>query len=188
MSKVLFDVIRHIKGSALTQGEVDMVISALSPAPPPPAAAPGNGRRVSAKGINLLHSFENCKLQAYPDPGSIDGHPWTIGWGSTGPDIKKGLVWTQQQADDRFARDLGRFEKGVAMLAKNTTTNQFDALVSFAYNVGLGALGSSTLLKLHNAGNYGGAAAQFARWNKNDGKVMRGLTRRRTAEAALYKS
>jgi lysozyme len=145
-------------------------------------------KRVSQAGVDLIHSFESCKLTAYPDPGSVDGKPWTIGWGSTGPGIAKGVVWTQQQADDRFAADLARFEKAVALMAPVTTQSQFDALVSFAYNVGLSALNDSTLLRLHNKGDYAGAKDQFARWSKNDGKVMNGLTRRRAAEAALYGS
>lgn len=180
MSKALFDVVRQIKGAALTQADVDALNAVLSPAP----AAPG--KRVSKAGTDLIHSFESCKLTAYPDPGSRDGHPWTIGWGSTGPGIVKGVVWTQAQADARFAADLGRFEKGVALMAPVTTQSQFDALVSFAYNVGLAALNDSTLLRMHKAGDYTGAKAQFARWDKNDGKVLKGLTRRRAAEAALY--
>lgn len=69
-----------------------------------------------------------------------------------------------------------------------TTQHQFDAMVSFAYNVGIGNLTKSTLLKLHKAGNYAGAADEFATWNKAAGKVMAGLTKRRAAEAALYRS
>lgn len=145
-----------------------------------------DGRKVSKAGLDLIHSFEQCRLSAYPDPGSADGHPWTIGWGSTGPGIAKGVVWTQQQADDRFAADLAKFERGVSIMAPKTTQGQFDALVSFAYNVGLAALNDSTLLRMHKAGDYAGAQLQFARWNKNDGAVMKGLTRRRAAEAALY--
>lgn len=178
MSKALFDCVRQIKGAPLTQADVDALNAVLTP----PAAS----KRVSKAGIDLIHSFESCRLSAYPDPGSVDGHPWTIGWGSTGPGIAKGLVWTQEQADARFAADLGRFEKGVALMAPVTTQNQFDALVSFAYNVGLAALNDSTLLRLHKAGNYAAAKDQFSRWDKNDGKVMKGLTRRRAAEAALY--
>ncbi len=178
MSKALFDAVRAIKGSALTQADVDAINVALAP----PAAS----KRVSKAGIDLIHSFESCKMTAYPDPGSVDGHPWTIGWGSTGPGIAKGVVWTQAQADERFAADLGRFEKAVALMAPVTTQNQFDALVSFAYNVGLAALNDSTLLRLHKSGDYVGAKDQFSRWDKNDGRVMKGLTRRRAAEAALY--
>jgi len=179
-TKALFDAVRAIKGAPLTQGDVDAINAALDP-----VAAPA-GKRVSPEGIALIHSFESCKLTAYPDPGSVDGKPWTIGWGSTGPGISKGVVWTQAQADERFAADLARFEKAVALMAPVTTQSQFDALVSFAYNVGLTALNDSTLLRLHKAGNYVGAKDQFSRWNKNDGKVMNGLTRRRAAEAALY--
>ncbi len=142
----------------------------------------------------LIQQFEGCakkkpdgSFEAYPDPGT-GGDPWTIGWGSTGPDIKKGVVWNQKQCDDRFASHLSEFAAGVSKAIGNapTTQAQFDALVSFAYNVGLGNLASSTLLKLHKAGDHAGAAAQFARWNKAAGKVLPGLTRRRGAEAALY--
>jgi lysozyme len=146
-------------------------------------------RGMSKEGIDLIHSFESCKLTAYPDPGSRDGHPWTIGWGSTGPDIGRGLTWTQEQCDERFARDLVKFENGVSEAIGDAETTQpmFDALVSFAYNVGLAALRTSTLLRKHKAGDHEGAAREFSRWNKNDGAVMRGLTRRRAAEEALYR-
>jgi lysozyme len=187
MSKALFDAVRAIKGAPLTQGDVDAINAALAPPPVGSGSAfTSTAKRVSPEGIALIHSFEWCKLTAYPDPGSVDGKPWTIGWGSTGPGIAKGVVWTQSQADARFAADLARFEKAVALMAPVTTQNQFDALVSFAYNVGLVALNDSTLLRLHKAGNYIAAKDQFSRWDKNDGKVMKGLTRRRAAEAALY--
>lgn len=142
----------------------------------------------------LIQQFEGCAKKqpdgsfiAYPDPGS-GGDPWTIGWGSTGPDIKKGTVWTQKQCDDRFTEHLAEFAGKVTKVlgAAPTTQNQFDAMVSFAYNVGVGNLSASTLLKKHKAGDHKGAAAEFARWNKAAGKVLPGLTRRRAAEAALY--
>lgn len=137
---------------------------------------------------DLVKSFEGCVLKAYPDPGS-GGDPWTIGVGATGPGIAKGVVWTQQQADDRLMADLARFGRGVwtAMGEKETLQNRFDALVSLAFNIGLGNLTSSTLLRKHVAGDYAGAADQFIRWNKAAGKVMAGLTRRREAEAKLYR-
>jgi lysozyme len=144
----------------------------------------------------LIQQFEGCakkrpdgSFEAYPDPGS-GGDPWTIGWGSTGADIKRGAVWTQQQCDDRFTEHLDEFAGKVAKLLGDapTTQHQFDALVSIAYNVGTGNLGSSTLLRKHKAGDHEGAAAEFAKWNKAAGKVMAGLTRRRAAEAALYVS
>ncbi|MCJ2030709.1 lysozyme [Methylobacterium sp. J-043] len=95
---------------------------------------------------------------------------------------------TQAEADDILARDLVRFEDAVARLVRvPVTQNQFDALVSFAFNLGEGNLGSSTLLKKLNAGDYDGAADQFARWNKAKGKVLTGLTRRRAAEADLFR-
>lgn len=137
---------------------------------------------------DLVKSFEGCVLKAYPDPAT-GGDPWTIGVGATGPGIAKGVVWTQEQADDRLMADLARFGRGVwnAIGEKETTQNRFDALVSFAFNVGLGNLLSSTLLRKHVAGDYEGAAAQFIRWNRASGKVMAGLTRRRAAKAALYR-
>jgi len=144
----------------------------------------------------LIQEFEGCakrrpdgSFEAYPDPGS-GGDPWTIGWGSTGPDIKPGVVWTQEQCDARFTEHVAEFGTGVAAAIGDarTTQHQFDAMVSFAYNVGLGNFGSSTLLRKHKAGDYAGAAAEFARWNKAAGKVLPGLVRRRAAEAALYSS
>lgn len=151
--------------------------------------------KTSKNGIDVLHYFESCELEAYPDAGSIDGNPWTIGWGSTGNGIKQGVVWTQEQADNRFVSDLNKFEKGVLSLVKvPLTQGQFDALVCFAYNVGLDididnvaeGLGDSTLLKVLNNTDYLSAASQFLKWNKNDGKVMLGLIRRRVAEKALF--
>jgi len=142
--------------------------------------------RTSSEGIALLHHFESCRLVAYPDPGSKDGRPWTIGWGHTGPEVKKGLVWTQQQADAAFVRDLEATEQLVSQMVPNASQAEFDAMVSFAYNLGATALRNSTLMKLYKAGDKRGAAEQFLRWNKNDGVIMYGLTKRRTAERALF--
>ena len=134
-----------------------------------------------------MHFYEQCKLTAYPDPGSADGHPWTIGWGSTGHGIWEGVTWTQEQADERFKDDLAQFEHAVeSLVTLPINQGQFDALVCFSYNVGTNALKTSTLLRLLNAGDIEGATNQFQRWNKNDGKVMRGLTRRRYSERALF--
>lgn len=145
--------------------------------------------RASKAGLDLIHSFEQCKLTAYPDPGSSDGNPWTIGWGSTGPDIKRGTVWTQQQADERFKADIaGREDKlNATLVGVPTTQAQFDAMLSLGYNIGMGALVGSTVMRRHKAKDYKGAATAFGMWNKNDGKVMRGLVRRRTAEADMYR-
>lgn len=138
----------------------------------------------SSNCLAIIQEFEGLKLKAYLCPAKV----WTIGFGSTGPDITRGTVWTRKQADDRLKADVERFAAGVAKIAAKTTQGQFDALVSFAYNCGLSALASSTLLKRHLAGDPAGAAAQFSRWNKVNGTVLAGLTRRRGVEAALYLS
>ncbi|MGR2663680.1 lysozyme [Chromobacterium haemolyticum] len=141
--------------------------------------------KTSDAGITLVKSSEGLKLVAYKCPAGI----WTNGYGHTGPDVTPGMVITQAQADALLARDLERFEAGVARLVKvPLNQNQFDALVSFSYNLGLGALQGSTLLRLLNAGDYAGAAAQFPRWNKAGGKELPGLTRRRTAEQSLFQA
>lgn len=143
---------------------------------------------VSKAGLALIKSFEGLSLKAYPDPAT-GGAPWTIGYGHTGPEVKKGLNWTQAQADNAIADDVSRFADGVAALieAAPTTQGQFDALSSFAFNLGLGNLAKSTLLKKHKAGDYAGAAAEFAKWANANGKQMAGLVRRRAAEAAMYR-
>lgn len=151
-------------------------------------------RRVSPAGLALIKQFEGCarrradgRFEAYPDPGT-GGDPWTIGWGATGPDVKPGTVWTQAQCDRRLARDVARHAAQVARIIglAPTTQGQFDALVSFHYNTG--AIGRATLTRLHIAGDHDGAAAQFARWVHAGGRVLKGLVRRREAEAALYRS
>jgi lysozyme len=201
--KPLFDAMRAIlrrhtgnKLTGLAQRDVDEINRALAgmteTVTPPDivVTATRPGLKPSQKGIDLIHSFESCELEAYPDPGSADGNPWTIGWGSTGPDIGRGTVWTQRQADERFAADLEKFSAGVRKLVDGgaaTSQNEFDALTSIAYNIGLAALSRSTLLRLHRAGDKEGAAGQFGVWVYNDGKKMNGLVRRRAAEAALYR-
>jgi lysozyme len=145
-----------------------------------------NRRHINKAGIDLIKSFEGCRLEAYPDPAT-GGDPWTVGYGSTGPKVVKGLKITQQQAEELLLEDLERFEKGVSNLVTvNISDNQFAALVSFSFNCGLANLKSSTLLKLVNAGKFEEAALQFERWNKAAGKVMTGLTRRRQAERDLF--
>lgn len=142
-----------------------------------------------AHAVALIREFEGCRLEAYPDPGT-GGDPWTIGWGATGAGIRNGVRWTQAQADDRLAADVERFMTGVvrsidAGKAK-PTPHELGALTSLAYNIGLGAFQASTLLRKYNTGDKVGAAAQFARWNRAGGRVMRGLTRRREAERAVF--
>jgi lysozyme len=142
--------------------------------------------RVSENGIRVLQYFEDCKLEAYPDPGT-GGEPWTIGWGHTGDDVVPGLVWSQERADSQLRTDLEERELAVNNFVTCVMKQgQFDALALFAYNAGIPALGNSTLLRLFNEGDDNGAKKQFARWNKSKGNVLRGLTRRRAAEAALF--
>ncbi|WP_288805964.1 glycoside hydrolase family protein [uncultured Novosphingobium sp.] len=154
-----------------------------------------DARSLSPAGAALIHKWEGCgkkradgRFDAYPDPGSKDGKPWTIGWGSTGPDIARGTIWTQAQCDARFDRDIARFVNEVAKAIGSapTTQAQFDALVSFHYNTG--AIASATLTRMHVAGRFEDAADQFARWIYNDGKPLEGLKSRRADEAALYAS
>ena len=142
----------------------------------------------------LIQRFEGCararadgSFEAYPDPGT-GADPWTIGWGSTGPDIGAQTVWSKAQCDTRLVRDVGRFAAQIAALIgpAPTTQNQFDALVCFAYNLGVGALKGSTLLRRHLAGDTAGAAGEFAKWVRAGGRVLPGLVKRRAAEAALY--
>ena len=141
--------------------------------------------QVGPRAQALIKSYEQCRLSAYlPTPNDVP----TIGWGSTGPDIRLGMTWTEAQCDDRFAADLARFAYGVqaALGGAPTLPREFGAMVSLAYNIGTGAFGASTLCRKHRAGDKIGAAAQFGRWNKQAGRVLAGLTRRRAAEAALY--
>ncbi|HPU14470.1 MAG TPA: lysozyme [Polymorphobacter sp.] len=145
----------------------------------------------SAAAIALIKSFEKCRLHAYlPTPDDVP----TIGWGSTrdsdGSRIRLGQVWTQAQADTVFNDQLLALarEIGGCLAQARTSQPQFDALVSFAYNLGAAALARSTLLALHRAGDFAGAAAQFARWNRQGKTVLPGLARRRAAEAALYRT
>lgn len=149
---------------------------------------------IGPAGSALIKFFEGCgkrrpdgRYEAYPDPATGRA-PWTIGWGTTGTDVKQGTIWTQAQCDARFTTDVAYVAGKVASMigAAPTGQHQFDALVALAYNIGFGNLGGSTLLARHKAGDYAGAQAQFARWNKASGQAMAGLTRRRAAEAALY--
>ena len=147
-------------------------------------------RQVTPEIVQHVKRFEGCKLTAYPDPGSKNGEPWTIGYGHTSDGflkVEKGLRITQDVADGALENDLNEVAAAVERLAKvELNDNQFGALVSFTFNVGVGAFSKSTLLKKLNAGNYDAVPGELARWNKNDGKVMTGLTNRRAAEAGLW--
>lgn len=146
-------------------------------------------KTLSFAGRDFIHSFESYRAETYSDPGPT-GLPVTGGWGTTtdesGKPLKLGVTHDKAYWDALYARDIGRFERAVSKLCPVTTQNQFDALVSFAYNVGEGNLEDSTLRRLHNEGNYAAAKQEFVKWNKAGGKVLNGLTRRRLAEAELY--
>lgn len=142
-------------------------------------------RELNAAGESLIKTFEGYSLKAYPDPGT-KGAPWTIGWGHTGPGIGLGTAITPAQAEGYFSADLLRFCQAVQVMAPVATNNQFAALVSFAYNCGSQNLKGSTLLRLHNLGQYAEAVAEFGKWVHAAGKVLDGLVTRRAAEAFLY--
>jgi lysozyme len=147
--------------------------------------------RTSQTGQDFIKRYEQCRLKAYkPTPDDV----WTIGWGHT-EGVYEGLVWTQEMADLAFSFDLEKYETWVSQLVKVALTQgQFDALVSFCFNVGpdidvdtiAEGLGDSTLLKKLNAGDYEGARAEFKRWDKQKGKTLAGLTKRRQAEAEMF--
>jgi GH24 family phage-related lysozyme (muramidase) len=140
--------------------------------------------KISEAGLSLIKSFEGCVLTAYLDAVGI----WTVGYGHTGPSVHRGLTITQKLAEDILVQDVRRFELGVLNNVKvNLNQNEFDALVSFSFNVGVNALKNSTLLRLLNDGaDRSIVAAEFLRWNKGGNKVLEGLTRRRQAEKALF--
>ena len=145
--------------------------------------------QTSEKGIALIKQFEGCKLTAYQDSVGV----WTIGYGWTQPvdgkPIRAGMTIKQETAERLLKTGLVSYESDVSRLVKvGLTQGQFDALVSFTYNLGARSLSTSTLLLKLNAGDYAGAADEFLRWNKAGGKVMNGLTRRREAERALFLS
>jgi lysozyme len=191
--KPVFDAVRVLLGRSFRPPEVtaldSAIDSALGLAPPRLPPSPGLGQA----GADLIKRWESCgrlrgdgQFEAYPDPGSADGRPWTIGWGSTGPDIGPAAVWTQAECDARFGHDAARYAAEVARAIGDapTTQHQFDALVSFHYNTG--RIARATLTRKHCAGDFAGARAEFAKWIHNDGKVLRGLVRRRGEEAELY--
>jgi len=133
---------------------------------------------------DLIKGFESCVLRAYlPTPDDVP----TIGWGHTAG-VKMGMTCTQAQADAWFASDLTAFGEGVSRVIGKSATLQreYDALTSFAYNMGLGALQQSTLLRLHKAGLKQDAANQFPIWVHQGSLVLPGLVRRRLAERDMY--
>lgn len=144
-------------------------------------------RKTATRGVELIKEFEGCRLTAYKCPAGV----WTIGYGHTGTvdgkAVASGMTITAAKATELLKKDLAKFEAAVnSYVTAPITQNMFDALVSFAYNCGSGALKGSTLLKKLNTKDYDGAAAEFPKWNKAGGKVLKGLVRRRERERQLF--
>jgi GH24 family phage-related lysozyme (muramidase) len=145
--------------------------------------------KVSTSGINLIKTFENISLVAYQDIAGV----WTIGYGWTqqidGKKIKKGMKITEQYAVKLLQLGIQQYELAVNdLVTAPLNQNQFDALVSLAYNIGINAMKNSTLLKKLNVLDYDGAAQEILKWNQVGGKVIRGLIHRREAEKKLFSS
>lgn len=138
---------------------------------------------INQAGLDLIKEFEGCELTAYRDIAGV----WTIGYGHTGPSVVEGLKWTQDRADNQLLADVMVRAHEVAKACKvDPNENQLAAMVSLAYNIGVGAFRRSSVLRLHNEGKFAEAASAFSMWNKAGGQVRAGLTRRRAAETALY--
>lgn len=141
--------------------------------------------RISQKGIDLIKHFEGLELAAYRDSVGV----LTIGYGHTGADVKPGMEISTAEAERLLKDDLARFEMGVMDLVKvPLKQGQFDALVSFAFNLGLGNLKSSTLLRKLNAGDASGASYELQRWVYAGKEKLAGLVRRRETERVLFLS
>lgn len=143
--------------------------------------------RISENGIEFIRQLEGEKLTAYPDIVGI----WTIGVGHTGfvdgKPVARGMAITKEKSKEILTADLKRFESAVNDAVKVTLTqNQFDALVSLAFNIGEGAFARSTLVNKLNAGDKKGAAEQFLVWKNAGGRVSQGLLNRRQEEKAMF--
>lgn len=140
-------------------------------------------RTINDAGLRLIKQFEGCRLKGYLDGGGVP----TLGYGHTGSEVKEGLIIDQAKANELLKEDLSRFEAGLdACVPKAIIGNQFSALVCLAFNIGLGNFKASTLLKKLEAGQIQGAALEFLRWAKDNGKTVPGLARRRQAEKDLF--
>jgi len=138
---------------------------------------------VGVKNIEMIKKHEGLRLNAYlPTPND----KWTIGYGHTGT-AHKGMIITEERAEALLRQDITWVERAIEKNVQvKLTQNQYDALASLIYNIGENAFASSTLLRLLNSGDYEGAANQFPRWNKQKGRVLNGLTRRRQEERELF--
>jgi lysozyme len=143
--------------------------------------------KISSKGLQILKHYEGLRLKSYDDGGGV----WTIGYGTTkinGKPVVPGMTCSEEQAESYLKADLAKFEARVdKSVTVELTQSEFDALVVFAYNIGEGAFAASTLVKLLNKGQKCDVPVQLLRWNKDNGKVLAGLTKRRQSEGDLFK-
>lgn len=140
-------------------------------------------QRYSEAARAMAKQFEGLRLASYQDLAGV----WTVGWGHTGAEVIGGATVSEEQAEALLGEDLERAARCVdRLVAVKINQNQFDALVDCCFNLGCASPAQSTLLKMVNAGDFDGAAQQFLRWNKAGGEVLRGLTKRRQAEAELF--
>ena len=138
--------------------------------------------RTSEAGKEFIKDFEGCKLEAYQCSGGV----WTIGYGHT-RHVQEGDKITNKEADAFLVKDIEMVEHHVDRLVNvHLLTNEWDAVVSWCFNLGCGNLRSSTMLRVINAGDIDKVSEQIVRWDKAGGKVVSGLTRRRKAEAELF--
>jgi len=188
--KHIFDFLRKISGGKLTQKQVDAADKLIATAYDDLSDMLGiaiDEMHVSPSGIDLICNFEGLRLNAYDDGVGV----WTIGYGTTkypnGIHVKKGDTCTLEQAKSYMQQDLKKFEQTVnSAVNVPINQNQFDALVSLAYNIGTNAFKNSTLVKRLNEGNYKPAANQFDVWVNAGGKRVQGLVNRRTIEKTLF--
>jgi len=141
--------------------------------------------RISQAGVDAIKAFEGLRLDAYKCPAGIP----TIGYGSTGSHVSMGMSITEEYAEVLLREDIERFERCVnEYVTVELTQHMFDALVSFAFNLGCGALKRSTLLKRVNVNRKEDAANEFLRWDNAGGRKLAGLTRRRNEEREMFLS
>jgi lysozyme len=139
--------------------------------------------KIGDKGLALIKQSEGLRLDAYRDGGGV----WTIGYGST-RGVTPGMVITPGEAERRLMDDLTRHDISPLLDGARTAQNQFDAMTSLAFNIGLSRFGNSTVLKRHKLGNYQAAGNAFLLWRFDNGKPVKGLLNRREAERMLYLS
>ena len=138
--------------------------------------------KISQEGLSLIKKFEGCELEAYKCAAGV----WTIGYGST-KGVKEGDTLTKEETDNLLLHEMDEYEGYVLeSVEMPLSQHQFDAIVSWTFNLGPSNLKASTMLKVLNKGNYEDVPAQIKRWNKAGGKVLEGLIRRREAEALLF--